>query len=291
MNGDPYPHRTRVSISSGLVLAGALLLLPGIAQAQTWRTVELSRQLRDTAAHEVRVRYDVGRFTIGPAEEPLLYEAYIRYDEDRSTPAVTYDPESRALVLEMRRTSDREVRTKGQGELRLALSRRAPIDLALELGAVEADIALGGIPLNRLRIDVGASRSAIDFDRPNTVVMRSLELHSGAAGLRATGLANARASEMRVAAGVGSVDLDFGGTWTQDLEASIDIAIGRVRMRIPPHVGVRVEMSRFLTKFDHPDFERRGNLFVSRNWDSAEHRLSLRVNTAFGSVSIDRGGD
>lgn len=280
--------------STGLLLAAlamATAALPADAHAQEWRTVELARQLRDTAEHQVRVDYGRGRFLLFSNDAPLLYEARIRYDESRARPSSDYDAGARRVGLGVRYDDEKSGSADSPSEMRLTLSPRAPIDLELHLGAVESEIDLGGLSIRELRLDASASEALVTFDEPNRTAMRMLDLHARAASLTATRLANANAAEMRFGAGVGNVELDFGGRWTTDIEASVDVALGRVHIRVPESVGVRVEISRVLARFEHPGFEKQGDAWVSANWATAEHHLTLRIDTAFGTVEIERGGD
>ncbi|HEX4469879.1 MAG TPA: hypothetical protein VH080_10100, partial [Gemmatimonadaceae bacterium] len=59
------------------VLSTPLYALP----AQTWRTVESTRGLRDSVQHSVRVRYGAGRIDVGSTNAPVLYTMTLRYDE------------------------------------------------------------------------------------------------------------------------------------------------------------------------------------------------------------------
>lgn len=265
--------------------------LPAVARAQSWRTVELARQLRDSAEHQVHVRYGRGRFTLLATDAPLLYDARIRYDESRATPRSEYDAAEREVEISVAHDDDASGGRQAPGDMRLALSPHAPIHLELELGAVESEIDLGGLSISELSVDASASEALVTFDEPNRTAMRVLDLHARAASVTATRLANANAAEMRIGAGVGNVELDFGGRWTTDVEASIDVAMGRVHIRVPEAIGVRVEVSRVLASFEHPGFEKQGDAWVSANWDDAEHHLTLHIDTAFGTVQIERGGD
>ena len=268
-----------------------IMLAPADAAAQTWRTVEMARQLVDTGALELSVHYGGGRFSLLPGNAPILYDARIRYDEQRGMPEASYDPSARRLSFQLELDGEPTQGSRRFGEMRLALSPLVTYDLDLELGAVEADIALGGLALSSVRVEAGASSSRVSFDAANPVEMEELDLHAGAASLTVTGLANANAGDLRVVAGVGNVDLDFGGRWTRDIDATIDVALGRARVRVPPGIGIRVEMSRVLARFQHPDLVRQGDAWVSADWETASHRLTLRMNTTFGSVEIVRGND
>jgi hypothetical protein len=108
----------------------------------------------------------------------------------------------------------------------------------------------------------------------------------GAARLRVARLANAKAEQVRVQAGVGSVDLDFGGQWTHDVELTLEMAFGGATLRVPRDVGIEVDATRRMASFDLPGFEKRGATWVSPNWDTARHRLRVRGRMSAGKLSV-----
>lgn len=279
--------------------AGALaLVLASLASrgaiAQSWRTVESARQLRDSSEHHVRVQYGAGRIDIGATTAPVLYSMSIRYDEATSTPIHSYDADSRVLTLGVNVQSERlsrDMGDKGKAEMRLSLSRTVPVDLDLELGATKAVLDLGGLNVLGLRLESGASETVLDFSSPNRARMRGLDVDVGAATFEARNLANANASAMRIHGGVGGVDLDFGGQWSQDVSVDVDLALGKLTLHVPRDVGVRVELQKFLASFDQQGLQKRGDAYYSENWDSAKYHLRLHAQTTFGGVEIDRAND
>jgi len=162
------------------------------------------------------------------------------------------------------------------------------VGLDVELGAGTSDIDLGGLAVRDLRLRTGASASRLTFSSPNAARLRSIDLDAGAASVEATRLGNANTGDVRVRSGVGSVTLDFGGTWSQDMAVDADIALGKITMRVPADVGVRVETQRVLASFTHDGLYRRGGAYYSDNWDSARYRLRIHVQTVFGAIEVDR---
>ena len=279
--------KTRLAVAC-VALAAAPLAAP---RAQEWRTLEVSRQVRDSLPLRVRVTYGAGELGLRRASSSLLYEMRVRYNAERAEPVHAFDSAARTLRLGVQRASSRGEGDRDQaGTLQLALSNRVPLDLTLDLGAVEADLDLGGLRLSRLKVESGASDARIRFDTSNEVPMETLDLDVGVASLRAANLANANAREVRVNARVGAVDLDFGGEWTQDVELRVEVALGGVTLRVPPDVGVKVDMQKFLTSFANAGLVKRGNAWYSSNWDTATHKLSVSAETAVGRFTIDRGG-
>lgn len=266
-------------------------LLAGDAGAQSWRSMEVSRQLRDTSEHLVRVRYGAGRFTLRATSEPVLFSMSLRYDEDRMRPVHDYSAETRTATLGIDGESVRWTRyvgNKNESEMNLQLSDAVPLDLRMELGATHARVDAGGLALNSLRIETGAADAVLDFSTPNRRKMRALDLQLGAASFVFTNLGNANVERIRVEGGVGTVDLDFGGALSNDVDVEANVALGKLALHLPPDVGIRVEIRRVLAGFAHPGLVRRGSAFYSENWDSAKTRMRIRAETVFGAVEVHR---
>lgn len=272
------------------MLGCALALSAPAAGAQTWRTLESSRQLRDSAPHRVRVQYGAGRLDIAATSAPVLYAMTLRYDESTANPLHRYDAREHALTLgvdiEARRLAN--LRDQTRGEMRLSLSRDVPMELELALGATKATLDLGGLQLLDLHLDSGASETLVDFSTPNAARMRSLDVTVGAARFEARNLGNANVSMIRVNGGVGSVELDFGGAWTQDVAVEVEMALGKLTLHVPRDVGIRVEVQKVFASFDHEGLTKRGDAYFSDNWEKAPRRLRIRAGTRFGGIELDR---
>jgi hypothetical protein len=266
------------------------LAIASTSEAQTWRTLDVSRQLRDTSEHHIKVKYAAGRFTMRPTSEPVLFSMQLRYDEERSHPVHEYDAAARSATLGVDGQIVRWTRHMNDdesGEMRLGLSNVVPFDLELELGATQAKVDAGGLALNNLRVASGAADATLDFSTPNRSRMRHLDIELGAAGFRITNLGNANVSSIRVDGGIGSVDLDFGGAIQQDVSVEANVALGKFALHLPSDVGVRVEVQKFLASFAHPGLHKRGSAYYSDNWDDAKYRMRVRAETVFGAIEID----
>lgn len=260
------------------------------AQEARWRSVEMSRQLRDSLPQRIRVQYGAGKVDVRATSDPLLYTMRLRYDELRAAPLHRYDAEQRSAVLglESRRGALRGASGEGResGELLLGLPRSVPLDLDLEFGGTQSILELGGLALRSLRLECGATDATLMFSTPNRMRMRDMEIDVGAADFFALHLANANAEQIRLRGGVGVVDLEFGGTWTHDMSVSTRLAIGKLILRIPSDVGVRLELQRVAAGFEHAGFEKRDDAWYSENWDRAPHKLRVRAETYFGKIDV-----
>jgi hypothetical protein len=265
---------------------------PGFAQsAGPWRSVEVSRQLRDTLPQRIRVRYGAGKVDVRGSTAPLLYAMRLRYDESRSSPLHHYDAEQRSAVLglESRGTGIRTSNERNEtGELMLALPRTVPLDLSFELGGTQSELELGGLSLQSLRLECGATDATLKFTTPNRTRMREMEIDAGAADFTAEHLANANAENVRLRGGVGVVDLDFSGAWTHDMNVSARLAIGKLILRVPADVGVRLEVQRVAAGFEHPGLIERDDAWYSTNWETSRRKLHVRAETFFGKIDVRR---
>lgn len=273
------------------VLTALATLMPGLASAQSpplWRNVDISRQLRDTLPQRIRVQYAAGRVDVRGTSDPVLYSMHLRYDEARSVPLHRHDADQRStsLGLESRGGGLRNSSSSASGELRLTLPRSVLLDLDLEFGGTQSTLDLGEMSLQSLRLDCGATDAMLLFSRPNRVRMRDLEVNVGAVDFTARQLANANADQIRVRGGVGSVDLDFSGSWTHDLSVTTRLLLGKLTLHIPPDVGVRVEVQRVAASFEHSGLVKRDDAWYSPNYESAPFKLKVRAETLFGGIEI-----
>lgn len=261
------------------------------AQAQTMRPFSTFRQLHGETRLSARVEYGAGSLRVGPGAPGELYRMNLSYDEDRFVPVSDFDASSRTVVLGLRAAGEGGVRVVSGNQLRqlatIAISPRADLALDLRLGAVDADVELGGLRLSDLDLKTGASRATVRFSRPNGMRCRHAAFSAGAAEVSVLGLGNSRCDEIVFEGGMGTVLLDFSGTWSSSARVEVKMAVGEITLRLPRRVGIRLTMDKFLSSFEPTGLVRRGDAFVSPNSDRAEPRLDLNLTTAMGGVRIE----
>jgi len=299
---------------SSLVLVAAALAglasIPAPAAAQEWRNFRAARQAGEAESLEVELIYGAGRLQVSPSESPFLYDARIRYDASRFRPLRGWSREDDRGRLRIAVTSTGEtdrpeaihldewdvdvnledLRRRGDelGRVDLSLHPAIPTDLKLLVGAASADLDLGGLSLQSLEFATGASETDISFDTPNRVRMERLSLTAGAAEFEARALGNARFDRLEFDGAIGDVLLDLTGEWDASATAAIKMGIGELTIRVPREIGVRIERSSLLISLDAPGFEKTDRVYVTPNWESAEVRLDIVLQAAFGSVEVER---
>ena len=267
-------------------LASLALMLTALpAQAQSWRSVTMSRQTDGQQAIDVRVRFGAGRLSIMAGEDDVLYRMYLRYDEESFEPVAEYERGRLDLGVE---GTKRNLRWKKEDtqEMELSLARDVAMDLDLDFGAVRADLDLGGLSMTSLNLHTGASESEVDISEPNPVRMSRATMEVGAADFHVRRLGNLNAESITVDAGVGKVVLDFRGEWSQNADVSVDMGLGALELRFPEGLGVRLMKDTFLTSLDSEGLVKRGNAYYSVDWDDAPYRVTVTVDAAFGSIDV-----
>lgn len=268
-----------------LAAAAALVMMPAGAEAQSWRTVTMSRQLEEYDDLRVDVRYGAGVFSVRSTAEGLLYRMNLKYDEDRFEPVADFSGDRLELGVETRRRG-LGIDTDEAGELRLELARGVPMDLDLEFGAVKADVDLGGLALTDLDLSTGASESVIDISELNPSEMETASFEVGAADFTIRNLGNLNAARILLDAGVGSLKLGLDGRWQRDARLGIDMGLGSLELRVPEGLGIQLRKDSFLTSLDSEGLVKRGDVYESLDFDSAERRVVIDLDAAFGSVSV-----
>ena len=78
------------------------------------------------------------------------------------------------------------------------------------------------------------------------------------------------------------------GTWTHDLTVTTRLVMGKLTLRLPPDVGVRIVLQRIVAGFDQTGLEKRDDGWYSPNYDAAPFKLKVRAETFFGQIEVQR---
>ncbi|MEX0907006.1 MAG: hypothetical protein WD054_01650 [Gemmatimonadota bacterium] len=265
-------------------IALAMALVPPAAHAQDWRTLSQSRQVAGERELRTDIEYAAGTLRISSAPEGTLYRVNLRYDADVLEPNVGYA--GNRLRVGMDGASLKHRGDMKGGQLDVELGTGVPLDLNVQFGAAEADLQLGGLRIRKASISTGASTGSLTIAQPNAEVCRELKIEVGAARFEATQLGNLNAERIEVRGGVGEVVLDFGGDWRRDLTGTVTIGLGTLTLKLPTGLGVRIRKGGLLAPFDGQGLVKRGDLYFSEDWDTAQYKLSLDVDAALGSVRV-----
>jgi hypothetical protein len=242
------------------------------------------------AADDPHLRIALGacRFTARPGEsEEWISGTY--HDPTDRRPLRISEEEAGATITEAEPSFER-IRAVFGGVPRyeLEFGKRRPFALTIETGASDFDLDLGGVPLSRLVVRQGAGKFELDFRQPNPGRMELLDVSTGAAEIELENLANANFSEMRLAGGAASYDLDFGGTLSHDAEVSIETGVSGVELSVPSSTAARVAAETTLGSVDVGDgFTKKEGVFLTEPALSGDSPvLRIRAGVRLGSLQL-----
>jgi hypothetical protein len=268
-----------------------MMLWAGLLQAQTMRPFETFRQNHGETRLAARVEYAAGNLRLVPGQADELYRMELSYDEDRYVPVSDFNSQTGAVLLGLKPAGQGGVRVVSRSQLSqqatVALSPAVDLSLDLTLGAVNADVELGGLRVNNLHLKTGASRTTLRFSQPNAVRCELAAISAGAAEVSLMGLGNSRCDEVEFEGGMGRVLLDFAGQWTSSSRVEVKMAMGELTLRLPRRIGLQITMDKFLSSFEAAGLIRRGSAFQSPNYQTSTRHLDLDLTTAMGGVNVE----
>jgi hypothetical protein len=242
----------------------------------------------DGEVRELRVRVSACRLTLTPGDDTAWVRGRYR-DPSSRIPLHVEVVDGVASLRQAASAGDWVGVMSGVPTLELAVGTGRPTALRVEAGASDVDVEVGGVPLTGLTLRTGAGRCRLRFARPNPQEMGELVLGVGAGSTEATGLANARAAELRVDGGASDCTLKVDGEpLARDTRLVVTTGMAAVDLEVPASTATTVRAESTLGRRElPPGWEREGER--SRNTAAIEGRtpvLDVHASVALGSLRI-----
>ncbi len=168
------------------------------------------------------------------------------------------------------------------------LNRGIPIDLDINMGAGTTQLDLSGLMLSNLNVTSGSADLSLVINEANPIPMSAARFTSGTGNYTIAGLGNANFDRMIITGGAGSMDLDFNGAWTRGAIVEVRAGAGRVTLRVPEAVGVRITFSS--TPISTVDAfgltEQTENVYVNGAYGVAPVTLTINVTAGIGAITL-----
>jgi hypothetical protein len=149
----------------------------------------------------------------------------------------------------------------------------------------EWDVRLGdGIPLS-LDVRLGAGNSQFDL---KSLDVRSMNLQTGAGDVTLD--LGGTLSDLEIQMGAGQMQVDLSGNWQQDLDATIRGGVGRLTVRLPDDVGVRLEVNQGLGNVTATGLSRDNNTYVNSAYGDSDVTLNIAISGGVGEIVLDVSG-
>jgi len=249
---------------------------------------------------EVDIEYGMGELNLDANMKPKLISGNIFYYPLWFAPEIEYEERSNRGVLSIRTDqednfvmSDYKIFKKGFNEfednsLDFSLPSMVPIELDLDIGMGESNIDFTDLILSRIQIEGGMGKMNVEMHKPNPMVCDFLKIDTGLGSFEAEGLGNINAREVDIEVGMGSAKIDYRGHFTHDVEINIEVGMGSIELILQENVNVKAKVHHnFLSSIDMDDLIKKGNYYLTDDWESTRPTVSLDISVGLGSVDID----
>ena len=242
--------------------------------------------LPDTQAiPDVTLKFAAGTLSLQPGAEGALVAGTATYNVADLKPTVS--TENGNILIETGNFDLKGLPRLNQDvinnwELKLGAS---PMRLVINAGAYQGDYELGGLSLERLQIEDGASQVDVSFSTPNLAQMSSLQYSTGASQVSLKGLANANTTDMTFRGGAGEYTLDFSGELRNNMDVNIESGVSSVTIIVPEGVNAQViSDSGFMTVSTSGSWKQNGNTY---QLTGSGNTITINVKIGAGSLKLD----
>lgn len=170
----------------------------------------------------------------------------------------------------------------------LALGAGRPYALTIETGASDTEFDLGGLPLTRLVIKLGAGKNVTRFLEPNPQPMEVLDIDAGAGALDLRMLANANFGTMALNGGASAFTFDFGGTLRREATVRLTTGLAAVEIAVPGTTAARIKAEAMLGHIEAGDgfTTREAGYWTAPAIAGVTPALSINANVALGTLRL-----
>ncbi|MBI2430252.1 MAG: hypothetical protein HYV29_15925 [Ignavibacteriales bacterium] len=282
-----------------------LFVTAGSVTAQT-----IQREVKRTDEKEVKVYLNstFGSVNLEKGDPGKIVEVLYRRKDKDNEPELDFEYSIRRSVgdlrIEMNPEGTKVVHSRNgdvnvnlnhinmkPDEWYIRLTDEVPISIEAELGAGKSDFDFSGLEIEDLTISTGASSSKMRFDEKNSGVIDNLVIETGVSKFVAENLNNANFRKMTFEGGVGSYYLDFGGELKRTVDVTVSVGLGAITVVVPKKLGVRVKYEdSWLSNFTIDDefIRKKKGTYESENYEDAEGRMNVYIESGLGSVKIKR---
>ncbi len=250
-------------------------------------------ELKNEKSLETKIDFGAGELKLLPnAGSGKLFEGHLAYRPNHGQPELHYSAGGQTGHLALETHSLKKIFSDGdpKNQWDISFSPKVSHSFDIDIGACEAEMDFTGLPIEKLKLDLGAGECRIRFDQPNPIEINKLDINAGACELTIEGLGNARFKKLEFDGGMGNFKLDFSGEIEGDREAEISVGMGEVEIVLPPRMGVRMYKEGAFSSIDlDRDLEKVGDgVWETENYRTAKSRLVIDLSVGMGSAEVRR---
>lgn len=239
---------------------------------------------------DVQLLIGTGELTVSPGADGLM-EGVFRYNVKEWKPDIQHSKVGNlatALVQQGKNRDNWGIAGKGaRNEWDIRLDTSTPMRLTVAMGAGSSTLDLSGLRLTRLNVDAGASETVIRFNTPNLEQLSQVDINSGAGKIELHSVGNANLDRLSVKSGAGELSLDLNGAWTRSASIDVIAGVGKVTVRVPREVGVKVKTGASpVGKVIVQDLLSSDGGYVNEAYATATIKLDVSLTTGVGELTV-----
>lgn len=243
-------------------------------------------EFHDAKLLRVKAHLSVGEFRLDRAAGNQLYQLDMRWDAANMSRDIQCrefgDVRQLEIRLEGSTVGDQDISTY------LSLTHQLPLDLDLKTGASESRLILSEMNIEDLSLEQGVGETKVMVDQSPPAPCHECSIVCGVGKMELQGLGYLAPRQFRFKGGVGETLIDFSGEGGQDITGVVEVGIGRVEIKLPAEMGVRLSTNKGLGNLSLPSghFNRQGSGYETPGYDSARQKLDLEIRTGIGETCI-----
>jgi len=277
------------------VAATLLLLLSACEEGHHVEMLQARRPASGLQFLVVRASLAAGKMEVSRGDPRVLYGLKLSYCRKHFRARSVFTPQGKTLeavegglltiALDPTRGTPTQACSRQEPNwLSLNLRPALPLDLRFDLGLGEAKLDLTALSVTRLTVHGGAGPTSIRFSAGNPQDLRLLRFVAGSGSVDLEGLGWGRVTSLEYHGGAGRSSLDWGGPGPDESAAFLDPGTGRLDLSFPADLGVSLAGGWVPPDPEPEGFRRRGEGWVSANWETAARHLTLVLEPGLAPV-------
>ena len=273
----------------------------GTDQTGDWIRDHYQYKVGEVDELEVNIDYGVGELSVDASLKPKTIKGEIFYYPHKLEPEIDYTERIGRGILSVRTDHDNQYdfdfkdNSIGRGfkesenELDFSVPENIPIEFDLDFGIGEANVDFTNLTISRVIIDCGLGSMNVTMNSPNSQICEFLRIDTGLGEFTAEGLGNLNTREVDIEVGMGSADIDFRGDIERDTEIDIEVGLVSLNLVLPDNVNVKAKVHHnFLSSVDLDDFIKKGNHYLTEDWQDDWPTIYLDISVGLGSINVNR---
>jgi len=238
---------------------------------------------------KMTIKFGAGKLDLTSGQEDI-FEGNFQYDKSILKPNIQYEMLGKTGILTLSQSikKDLNLSFSHKNIWNLKLPSGVPLQLYINTATYSGDIDLTNLQIEYFYLNSGASQTNIEFNQPNLIDLKNINIKTGASSIKMLGLANANFDKMNFTGGAGSYTFDFSGNLTKKSKVNIDAGAAKIILKIPSTIGTKIIIKRFLaTKLDIVGFIKiNDQTYISPEYGKSDAELDIEIKGGLVDVEV-----